>query len=104
MGIDFLDLGYRVEQRFRICIPRADAERAFGSGTVGELYAYVLERLGGTRWPHCLGIPVFYRVRRALADCLGARAESVTPADELAPLLPTRGRRRAWRELGRALD
>jgi acyl carrier protein len=101
MGIDLFDLLLRVERSFRIRVRRDEALRAFGSGTVGELYTFVLEKMGGTRWPFCLGVPVFVRVREALVGEFGVAPERVTPSSDLAGLVPAG--RRAWDRLGRAI-
>jgi acyl carrier protein len=103
MGIDLLDVQWRIERTFRIRVRRDEWEKMFGSGTVGELYTFVLEKMGATRWPFCLGVPVFDRVRAALAAEFGVPAEEVTPSADLALLLPSR-RRQAWARLRRALD
>jgi hypothetical protein len=36
VGIDLMDIVFRVERTFRIRVTRDEAQRAFGSGTVGE--------------------------------------------------------------------
>jgi acyl carrier protein len=104
MSIDWMDFVWRAERTFRIRVTQEETARAFGSGTVGELYTFILEKMGATRWPHCLGRPVFRRVQAALADVCDVPAGDIAPATDLAPLLPRRRRRAAWARLGRALD
>lgn len=98
-----MDIVWRVEQKFQIRIAREEIETAFGSGTVGELYTFVLTKMGGTRWPHCLGRPVFGRVRAALASEWNASPAGIAPSSDLVALMPT-DRRRAWKRLGHALE
>jgi hypothetical protein len=54
MGLDLYDIVWRVEGAFRLRVRRDEIQRAFGSGTVGELYTLILEKIGATRWPFCL--------------------------------------------------
>jgi hypothetical protein len=126
VGLDILDVKFRLERQLRVAIPRDDFVTAmtqdvradgqwvnpeagagpvlFRAGTVGALYPLALEQL--SRYPRhwCLCLPVFYRLRRTLMERFGVPRESVAPSARLDELVPSRGRRRHWQELSRALD
>lgn len=62
MGLDTVELVIEVEESFGISIGDEDAP---GIVTVGDLFEYVLERVG-SRPTLCLTSLAFYRLRRAI--------------------------------------
>lgn len=105
MGIDLLDISFRVERTFGIRMSRQDFQSVFSAGTVGSLYAYLLYRLDQNEWPRgCVGVPVFYQLRRALVELFGTSEGHITPCRKLDEIIPVRERRLNWRRLRAALD
>jgi acyl carrier protein len=128
MGLDLLDLVFRIERTFRVKLPTdevvgprlarkrpadgkpppgedaTDNALPYPAGTVGRLYFIILEQLSRYERPCCLGGRVFYRMRRALAEVFGTPWEDVTPASRLEEVLPLRQRRENWQRLAEALD
>lgn len=122
MGIDLLDIKFRLERDLRVRIRQDDFLTAltrdiraggpeaedgpvlFRAGTVGALYALALEQLCHYPRHGCLCAPVFYRLRRDLGELFGTGRERVTPSSRLDDLIPRRQRRRNWQQLARALD
>lgn len=74
-------------------------------GTVGDLYKYVLWKLGlRKREEACLCPPTFFALRQALATQTERDAKSITLNARLADLLPWWRRRTMWRRLGEDLN
>lgn len=73
------------------------------AGTVGDLYHYILWKLGlEKRDTACLCPPTFFALRKVLVEQLGA--DSITLDTKLASLLPWWRRRKTWQKLGDAMD
>jgi hypothetical protein len=104
MGIDLLDVKFRIERAFRLRIRRGEEAELFADGTVAALHGFIVRRLGQRERPRCLGVPVFDRFRAAVVDLLVIPPESVTPASRLDEVIPLDGRRSSWQRLGEALD
>ncbi|MCC6490367.1 MAG: hypothetical protein IT364_22980 [Candidatus Hydrogenedentes bacterium] len=70
------------------------------TGTVGDLYKYILWKLGlRQREEACLCPPTFFALRQALATQTGRDAKSITLDTRLQDLLPWWRRRGMWRRL-----
>jgi acyl carrier protein len=104
MGLDLMDVVFRLERTFSIKIKRDDLAEVVSDGTVASLYRLILRRLGPNERPRCLGPPVFYHFRRAAADLFGTPSDVITPSSRLADVIPTRDRRRDWHRLREAID
>jgi hypothetical protein len=78
MGLDLLDLIFRLEKRFEIRIPRGDLDpisdrrraETTASMTAGDLVPIVSRKLRRPEQdrPACLGARAFYEVRRAMLE------------------------------------
>jgi hypothetical protein len=103
MGLDTVELVMEVEEEFGITIPDEDAEKI---STVGQLYAYVLERLSFFATTPCLSGALFYRLRRVLIRLHHVDRSGVRPAARIDELVGLADRRRVWAEFRRvtALD
>lgn len=97
-----------------LCCLHEDVGEAFGiefdsyadeAGTVGDLYKYVLWKLGlRQREEACLCPPTFFALRQALATQTGRDAKSIALDTRLQDLLPWGRRRGMWRKLSEDLD
>ena len=63
MGLDAVELIMAVEEAFDIEIPDREAEKL---GTVGQMYAFIVNKLAFDQSRRCLSSAVFYRARQAL--------------------------------------
>ena len=99
MGLDFVELVMRIEERFGIAIPDEDASKV---ETAGDLHKLVLLKLRDVKTDRCLTSAAFYRVRRGFIEGLGISRREIAPSLDLETLLPKRGRRRKWQLLQRA--
>src|SRR5262245_13993980 len=104
MGLDPLDILFRVEHAFKIKIPMSDFVAVYQAGRVEVLHLYIVGRLRQHRFRRCLGPFVFDRIRRAQADLFVGRAQDVMPWTATETLIPVSDRRKVWIELGQHLD
>lgn len=95
MGLDTVELVIEVEESFGISIGDEDAP---GIVTVGELFEYVLERVG-SRPTLCLTSLAFYRLRRAIMRQCACAKQAVHPSVDVATFAPEQTRRKTWREM-----
>jgi acyl carrier protein len=101
MGLDTVELVMQVEEAFDITIDDRDAEKIM---IVGQLYQYVLTRVGGEKTPGCLSASTFYRFRRVLGSLLDVERGRVRLSTSIDELIPLNGRRHIWPELENALE
>ena len=101
MGLDAVELIMAVEEAFDIEIPDREAEKL---GTVGQMYAFIVNKLAFDQSRRCLSSAVFYRARQALIDLSGVPRQSVSPSAPMEALLPSGGRRSAWQNLSRVME
>lgn len=100
MGLDFIELVLAVEETFGIDLPDDEAGEV---GTVGDLEALVLSKLGRASSDRCLTSAAFYRVRRAMVDVLWCSRAEIRPSTVLAYVLPESDRRAKWEALREAM-
>jgi acyl carrier protein len=96
MGLDGIELILRVEETFGVTIPDRDAANL---RTVGDLYAWLAERVPAQRRTACLSATAFYRVRRGLCEQLHLERPDIRPDTPLQALFPRQRRRHYWRRL-----
>ena len=96
MGLDLVGLVMEVEDEFGISIPDRDAERI---QTVGDLYAYVRDRVAAAPVGSCRSREVFYALRRPFVSVCRADRSAVRPSGRVDDHLPTADRRAAWATL-----
>ena len=101
MGLDAVELIMAVEEAFDIQIPDREAEKL---STVGQMYAFVVNKLAFNERPRCQSSAVFYQARRALVDLHGAPRRSVSPSTRMDSLLPSTSRRSDWQSLSRTME
>jgi acyl carrier protein len=94
MGLDTVELVMRIEEEFSIDLPDAELENV---RTVGDLYQVVLDKLETT--PSCLSSKAFYRVRRALVECLNLSRRVVRPSTLLDSLMPRASLIQHWQKI-----
>jgi acyl carrier protein len=85
MGLDTVELVMEVEDEFGMSIPDADAELI---QTVGQLHAYVCQRLRPRGETVCPTARAFYRFRRALLARQPVPRRCVRPSSRVSRLLP----------------
>jgi hypothetical protein len=85
-----------IEQTFGITIPD---EEAVNICNMGQLYDYVLARVGRGRAQACVTSAAFYRLRRTLGEVCGVPRERVRTQTQLEDLMPIHDRPRYWQEL-----
>jgi hypothetical protein len=100
MGLDGVELIMAVEDEFGLEIPEEDAQEF---STVGDLYDYLVARVGSQNAKRCLSSAAFYRLRRVLCAEAGAARRSVLPDTRLDGIIPWRHRRAVWRSVRREL-
>jgi acyl carrier protein len=102
VGLDTVELVMEIEEAFDITIPDAEAEKIL---TIGDLYRYVLMRLGGPMpgTSRCLSAATFYRLRRKLMSELRVERRRILPASALDDLIPEADRQADWERLGKSL-
>jgi acyl carrier protein len=101
MGLDAVELIMAVEEAFDIQIPDREAEKL---STVGQMYAFVVNKLAFNELPRCQSSAVFYQARRALMDLHGVPRRSVSPSTRMDSLLPSSSRRSDWQRLSRTME
>jgi len=97
MGLDLVELVLRVEETFDLAIRDEEAGEL---DTVGKLHDYVW---GVLNQPDavCPSSRGFYRLRSAMMHALQIPRQTVRPDSPLEELVPRRGRRRRWAQLGK---
>ena len=112
MGLDTVETVMEIEEEFDLAIPDNDAQEI---ETIGDLYRYVLGRLGINYEPGatpltpavpgepCPNVVVFHRLRRSLMDVCGITRRAVKPSTELTDLLPISRREDDWLRLEQSL-
>ena len=93
MGLEVTELLIAVEETFDIEID----DEASEVNTVGDLYHYVLDRLGIRRQRRrCATLPAFLALRKALADYCGVPEKSIRPETKMRTLVPRWRRQALW--------
>lgn len=87
-----------IEETFSLTMTDSDAETIF---TIGDLKRYVQSHVRQTSASKCYCQRAFYRIRADACDVLDARRSSVRPRTLWTELLPSKGRRRAWKRIVR---
>src|SRR5262249_15553903 len=107
MGIDALDIRFRVERTFNIAFRWEEIIKDYSDYsllTAGRLHAYILEKLGRNPIPKCLGPWVFDRLRAALSEAFAIDPERFLTFPLTADVLPKERRNRAWKKLRKTLS
>src|SRR5262249_35652512 len=99
-GLALDELVMQIEEKFGITINENDEQEV---RTVGDLYAFVLGKIGRGQEQVCVTSMTFHRLRRALGELFGVPRARVRTATRLEDLVPRRGRRRNWEQLGASL-
>ena len=98
MGLEITELIMACEDDFGVRIDDNDAD-VNRMETVGDLHQCILRLLSERKPYRCPRVPVFFALRRAMAEALSSEKRSIRPDSPLADLFPTRGRRRAWHRI-----
>lgn len=107
MGIDVLDVTFRIEKAFDVELSRMDFEGLVRNNdvTVGSLYELILKKLHLRDVArHDLGLhyDLWEEIQGILHRALDVRPESIELATPLEVLFPREGRREAWSALREA--
>ncbi len=98
MGLDGVEFVLAVEEAFGLAIPDEDAQLLV---TPGHVVDYLERRLGVGQGA-CLEQRAFHALRRAAIAVLNRPRSAFRPTTRWDAILPSRGRRRAWRLLHHA--
>lgn len=102
MGLEIVDLVFRLEKRFGIRLDR-DLDIEHLGDTAGRVHRLVMSKLLGQSLPR-VGLAETYATALQVCDAaLGGRWRWRF-SNQLERILPPAHRERAWQELGRALD
>src|SRR5260370_14461630 len=101
MEFDIVKLVMEIEEQFDVVIPDREAEAIC---TVGELYLFLLRKIGHRFSNECPTSHAFYRLRRILIEQCGVERQRVTPTALMRDLIPAPVRGKAWPQLAKGLD
>lgn len=95
-----MELQFDLEETFSIKIPNDVSE---GIETVGQAFDYIVEQTGATKDGGCRAVDlVLDQVVSGLIELVGHKA--IKGSTKLAEVLPTEGRRKFWRDFGKATE
>jgi len=100
MGLDGVELVMAVEEEFQMAISDSEASDCT---TVRKLVELVHSRLRHTSKDPCSSQHTFYLARQKLISILHIPRQKIKPETKLDELIPTKNRKRLWRELTTAL-
>jgi hypothetical protein len=86
----------QVESQFGIVVRDSDAEEIH---TMGDLYNFVLTKVGQRPQHVCISSATFYRLRRALGNLFGVPRGNVRTTSRLEDLIPIQDRKKHWQRL-----
>jgi acyl carrier protein len=90
MGMEVVELVMELEDTFQMHIVDEDAASLRTIGDIHKLIMKMLERPEGVTG--CLSAHAFYKLRRAMVECLHRDRASIRPAVALAAMLPRENR------------
>lgn len=96
MGLEGVELVMDIEDRFDTSIPDADAENIL---TVGQLHAFLMNRIRSQAATNCPTAAMFYPIRKLLTDTFGVNRCDVRPSTPLESLVDSSTRKTFWRTL-----
>lgn len=96
MGLDVVELVMETEDRFETSIPDMFAERI---QTVGDLHAFLMNRIRWLDSHRCTTAAMFYPIRKLLVATYGAIRSDVRPATQLTDLVTNSVRYRFWHDV-----
>jgi acyl carrier protein len=104
MGLDILDVMFRVEREFDICLSEKDLEGLARDQDiqVGDLYDIILKKMhlrDVGRYSVQLNNTIWLEVRRVLFSITAVPLEAIELKTPLKELFPRTGRRAAWNAL-----
>lgn len=94
MGLDFMDLGYRIEKEFKVFLTNEDYESI---QTVGDLEEVIARRMTNV-WP-CPHIPAFSNLCAGLAELGGCSEDEIQLDTNLDQLVRPKERVNFWKHL-----
>ena len=100
MGLESVELMMDVEDRFEIAIPDSAMEQI---QTVGDLHAFLMDRIRQQNSGVCLSAALFYPVRKILVDDFSVDRAEVRPATRLESMVAKGDRQRFWSKLEEAV-
>lgn len=102
MGIDFLDIIFRLERNLKIELVRQELDLS-AQLTVGEFYEQILSRVELCERSGCKSSAMFYRLQRGMVEVYGLSEKEIGPPVKLKEIIPLKRRRRKWRKLAKTL-
>lgn len=117
MGIDLLDIAFRIEKKFGLrlesdyfkyaLVPPLDDAGFIVPGAdipVRKLLELICQRVAATQTGFEKLVRRRQEVCQALHECFGVDLNSITPDNHLEDLIPKTNRRKHWSQLGKTLD
>ena len=96
MGLDGVELVMEIEDRFSTSVSDAAAERI---QTVGDLHAFLMNRIRRQNSECCSSAALFYPIRKLLVTEFGIERNAVAPSTHLESLIAADDRYEFWRKL-----
>lgn len=96
--LSFVELVMAAEETFGFTITDRDAERL---STIGDFKRYFESHIPSSKAFRCTCQRAFHGIRAIVCEVLGVPRDRVRPQTEWTDLLPTNGRRRAWKRIAR---
>ena len=94
MGVDFLDMDFRIQKEFGISIPVRDIEKI---ATVADLHNYLEDHMTAV-WP-CPHIPAFSRLTKGLVETTALSESEIDLETDLNRIIPENDRASWWNRL-----
>ena len=100
MGLDGVELDIEIEGRFGISLPDS---AVVDLQTVGDLHAFLMNRIRGQESGPCPSAVMFYPLRKLLVSEFGIQRCSIKPSSTLECLVEPADRPRFWQKLEKLL-
>lgn len=91
MGIDWMDIRFRLEKEFKLPFPDAPLPEIAAGGrdiTLGGLHELLCRMVAAQRFGICLNVRIFSRVRAVVGELSGQPRAAIGPRTAMESLLP----------------
>jgi hypothetical protein len=96
MGLDLVDIHFRIEKRFGVVLP---FEEIGAYQTVGDIADAIERRVAASRQSQCVMLPAFLETRRFVRDFLALPELTLRPSTTIASLIPQDRRKECWESM-----
>lgn len=101
MGVELLDIQFRIERRFGILL---SADQMLSFTTVGDIADVIASRASATRRAQCVMLPAFLETRRFVRDFVNDANRPIRPAASITSVIPRRELKAFWAAMGEWCD